>query len=114
MILSPAIQVVFLLQIISVTRLLVIILINILISDSITAWKRMEKFLESAKAKCQKFKLRCQTNLAKSIGHLPERGFIDTSEGEMKVLTVKPDGNCQLRVWGFCYQESTMIKTKPS
>lgn len=74
----------------------------------------MEKFLESAKAKCQKFKLRCQTNLAKSIGHLPERGFIDTSEGEMKVLTVKPDGNCQLRVWGFCYQESTMIKTKPS
>ena len=61
----------------------------------------MEKFLESAKAKCQKFKLRCQPNLAKSIGQLPERGFIYTSEGEMKVLIVKPDGNCQFRSVGI-------------
>ena len=61
----------------------------------------MEKFLESAKAKCQKFKLRCHPNLAKSIGNLPGKGFIDTSEGEMRILKVMPDGNCQFRSVGI-------------
>ena len=61
----------------------------------------MEKFLKSAKAKCLKFKLKCQTNLGKSIDHLPKSGFIDTSEGEMKIIKVKADGNCQFRSVGI-------------
>ena len=57
----------------------------------------MEKFLETAKAKCKVFKLRCQPSLSQSLDKLPGRGFIHTLEGEMKVVKVIGDGNCQFR-----------------
>ena len=61
----------------------------------------MEKFLETAKAKSKVFKLRCQTSLGQSLDKLPGRGFIHTMEGEMKVLKVIGDGNCQFRSVGL-------------
>ena len=61
----------------------------------------MEKFLETAKAKCKVFKLRCQPSLSQSLDKLPGRGFIHTLEGEMKVVKVIGDGNCQFRSVGL-------------
>ena len=74
----------------------------------------MEKFLETAKAKCKIFKLICQSKLAQSLDKLSGRGFIHTSEGEIKIVKVKADGNCQFRSVGILLSrmDSDLNQTK--